>query len=74
MVLPENLTVLQPVKKFPAFYGTQFVTPDQSNPCPPSHFLKIDFNITLQSTSRSSRCSLSDFLHMYVINYMSVFR
>jgi hypothetical protein len=42
------------VKKFPAFYGTRwFITtstrafsePEQSNPCTPSHFLKIHFNI-----------------------------
>ena len=47
-VLSEKLHGSQLFKKFPTFYGTQrFITatcpypqPDQSCPCPPSHFLK----------------------------------
>jgi len=38
--------------------------PDRSSPCPPSHFLKIRFNITLPSTPGSFKWSLSPrFLH-----------
>jgi hypothetical protein len=33
--------------------------PHQSNPCPPSHFLKIRLNINLQSKPGSSKWSLS---------------
>ena len=71
-VLLVNLTGCQPVKKFPAFYGTRmFVTHSQvpaTCPCPepdksisrlPIHFLKISFNIILPSRSRSSKWSLS---------------
>jgi len=45
--------------------------PDQSSPYPPpqSHFLKIQFNIILQSTSESSKWSLSfRFPHQYIFN------
>ena len=28
--------------------------PDQSSPCPPSHLLRVHFNVTLPSTPRSS--------------------
>jgi hypothetical protein len=38
-----------------------------------AHFLTIGFNIILQSTSRSSTCSVSDFVHT-VIGYIGVFR
>jgi len=72
-VLLEKLTGLQPVRKFPAFHGTRrFITAltcfrhlslswarsIQSIP-PTSHFLKIHFNIILQSTPRSPRWSQS---------------
>ena len=33
--------------------------PDQSSPCSPSHFLKIQFNIILPSTPESTKWSLS---------------
>ena len=54
-------------KKFSRFYGTRrFVTiftspysePDQSSPCPPSHFLKIHLNIINLSMPGSSKWSL----------------
>jgi len=64
--------VCQLVKKFPAFYEPEGslpylqvpVTwpcpqPDQSRPCPPSHFLKIHFNITFPYMPVSSKWSLS---------------
>ena len=77
-VLLENLTVSQPVKKFPAFYGTRmFLTvltsarhlslsctsSIRSTP-PTSYFLKIYLNINLPSTPGSPNLSLSlSFLH-----------
>jgi len=36
-----------------------YPVPDQSSPCPPSHFLKIYLNITLPTTPESSKKSLS---------------
>jgi len=36
-----------------------FPEPDQSSPCPPSHFLKVHFNIVLPSTSGCSKWSRS---------------
>ena len=72
-VLLHKLTGFQPVKKFPAFYGTRrFITAftsarhlplfwassTQSTP-PTPHFLKIHLNIILPSTSGSPMWSLS---------------
>jgi hypothetical protein len=71
--LLEKLTGLQPVKKFPAFYGTRrFITAFTSARhlsltwassisvhTPTSHFLKIHFHIILPSTSGSPQWSLS---------------
>jgi hypothetical protein len=70
--LLEKLTVSQLVKKFPAFYGTRsFITAftrarhlplswaSWNQSMRPSHCLKIDFNMTLPSTPRSSKWSPS---------------
>ena len=71
-VLPEQLTGLQLVKKFPAFHGTRmFITAltsvrhlsilYQPNPVhiPTSHLLEIHPNIIHLSTPRSTQWSLS---------------
>jgi len=79
--------VFQLVKKFPTFYGTQWysttfkaahhlslswATSIQANPPPPLYFLKILFNITLLSTNRSSKSSLSlKFPHQHPICFCS---
>ena len=70
-VLLDTLTGFKIVKKIPAFYGNRrFITafkraptypysePDQSNPCSPSHFLKILLNIFFPYTSVSSKWCL----------------
>ena len=71
-VLLQKLTVPQLVKKFPTFYGTRrFITAFTSThhlslswarsiqSMPLSHFLKICLNITLPSTSASSKWPLT---------------
>ena len=71
-VLLEKLTGFQPVKKFPAFYGTRKFTPAftsarhlslsepaRSSPYPTSHFLKTHLNIILPSTPGSPKWSLT---------------
>jgi hypothetical protein len=71
-VLPEKLTVPEPVKKHPVFYGTRnFITafttashlsPSTTRPIqsmPRIQFSKINFNIILPSMRRSSKWSLS---------------
>jgi hypothetical protein len=45
--------------------------PAQSSPCPPSHFLKIHFNIILLSTPGSYKCQLTDILIFDRIGTMS---
>jgi len=76
-VLLEKLTGSQLFKKFPAFYGIRRLLsalqepaicpcpkPDQSSPCPPFRFLKIQLNMILLSRPRSSKWSLYlRFLH-----------
>jgi len=66
-VLPEKLTGHQPVKKFPAFYGTWRFINTLTRTCqlsltwgssiqsmPSSHFLKVHLNIILPSMPGSS--------------------
>jgi len=68
-VLPKKLTASLLLKKFPAFYGTgRFITAFTNAPIicaypesqhPPSHFLRINFNIIHPSTPTSSQWFLS---------------
>ena len=75
-VLPEKLTGSQPVKNFPAFYGTLRTITAFTNArhlslfwarsiqfMPPSHFFKTHYNITLPSTPRSSKWLFPSGLH-----------
>ena len=65
----QKLTVFQLVNKFPHFMeprgSSQQLThcpypePDQSSPCPLSHFSKISFNIIILPTPGSLKWSLS---------------
>jgi hypothetical protein len=56
-VILEKLTVSQLVMKLPVTCA--YPEPDQSNPHTTSYFLKINFNIILPSTPKSSYISLS---------------
>ena len=59
--LPEKLTGSQPVKKFPAFYGTRIYITAFTEPLPPLPipsqipFLEHLFNIILPCTPESSK-------------------
>ena len=43
--------------------------PDQSSPCPPSHFPNIYLNIILPSMPESSKCFLSHTFHTYTYTH-----
>ena len=40
-----------------------YPNPDRASPCPPFHFLKIHFIITLPSMPRSYKCFLKKYLY-----------